>query len=391
MTSHSQTFQVTAVRSPASLTGEEKDQDRVRWSEPMATAAVCDGVSSSPFGAEAAELAAGFAPALFQKRGDPQAAIQTLADLLVVRRRERQRGPLPQPDHGSAAMQDLLREAAEAAMERSFQTTLVAAALAVSGVRLEVRVVSVGDSAFFAFSADGELLSTSLPDSGLTTPPAADGAICFGPGQIAVVKVLGPATENPALAEQAGIDVAKAGNWLICLPLDASRRNDAPTCGQQKGFLIKRGEPVLVPRYLAEPLDGREAAPYRCIPFSRTIRCPNCDQRTVSLHQKADVTAVLPDHIYTGRWCHFRESLPRNAHVVLATDGFYSAFGTPTELWQWLNHNTEALADDAGRQTPMSQLHQRLASQSGDDDASFVWVRATEPSASPEKEEPHAR
>ena len=156
---------------------------------------------------------------------------------------------------------------------------------------------------------------------------------------------------------------------------------------------------LVVPKYLVEmPLDPSLAA-YRRVRFSKTIRS-TASARPVKLdlQDKSHLTAVLPDHVYAGNWTHFRERFPRDAQFVLCTDGFYSAFAEPQELWEWLTEHGTRLEAEETKEGVMAELHHRLRERQGDDDISFVWVAARQtgetepldPMMSPDGGEDHA-
>ena len=84
------------VVSPMGLGDESKDEDRACWHAPGQTASVADGVTSSPFGGEAAELATMFGRILF--RGCVEDHLRVLCDLLMARRADALvRGVTPPP------------------------------------------------------------------------------------------------------------------------------------------------------------------------------------------------------------------------------------------------------------------------------------------------------
>jgi len=89
---------------------------------------------------------------------------------------------------------------------------------------------------------------------------------------------------------------------------------------------------------------------------------------------KSVATAVLPDHVATGRWENLIETFPTSTHFVLASDGFYEAFASPHEIWTWLTANAVSLRDAIHQAAILEALHTSLASSKGDDDISFIWL-----------------
>ena len=96
---------VLTVTSPMCFGGEDKNQDRVRWCASTRTAGICDGVTSSPFAADAAEMVAEFTPALFQ--GSIEDRLHAISDLLVARRLEAQSTEFHPPANTSSAMSEM--------------------------------------------------------------------------------------------------------------------------------------------------------------------------------------------------------------------------------------------------------------------------------------------
>ena len=384
-------FHAITVRSGMRSGGEEKDQDRVSWFAPKAIAAACDGLTTSPQSAEAAEVAVMLTPVLFEPNTDIEARLRVLADYLVACRLEACDAGVRAPPGSSPALQALLQEVAQENLKRSFQTTLVAAAFTRVDSEVEARVVALGDSAFFAFSPSGELLLTSLaigrtaPAEGIEVPGALKPGtskpwLRFGPGDELLVRALCDAAERPKLAERLRIRPGSAGRWLVCMPLDCCRRDEATACSAEADAGSLRLGPddlLLVPRYLTEmPIDPNYTA-YRRVRFSKAIRSTAMPfPRTIDLQDKSVLTAVLPDHAYTGGWAYFRERFPQDAQFVLCTDGFYTCFRTPGELWAWLNERRDALCREETREELLAQLHRKLCERQSDDDISFVWVAA---------------
>ncbi|MBM4030175.1 MAG: protein phosphatase 2C domain-containing protein [Planctomycetes bacterium] len=379
-----------AIVSPACLGNEEKNQDRVFWSPAVGVAAVCDGVTTSPFAAEAAELVSKSSPLLFG--GELEDRLRVLCELLVARRLEA-RGAGIKPCLGMPeAMQEMLREVAEEKMARAFQTTLAAAWFVLGDDAVCVTVVRCGDSGFFAFGSDGTLLVSSLPDAskpvasvsatgGGEQPPPASGRFRFGPGDELHARVLGTARELPIFAQKAGMAAGSGDGWLVCAPVDQLTCAGCPANGEHaEGRTLRLGpdDLLLVPKYLCGAPNGVKRRRYVDFPFSRSVRVvsssPNAGQPT-RFSERGSTTAVLPDSCCAGGWVSFQDRFPADSHFVLASDGFYGAFDGPAELLAWLRQNEARLIDAEERDKALHDLHVRLQAKSGDDDISFVWVR----------------
>jgi len=383
-------YAALTVTSPACFAGDEKDQDRARWSEPSLTACVCDGVTSSPFAAEAADIVARFSPALFQ--GNVPNRLRSICDLLVVRRLEAQRAGIATPAGIPKAMQSMLQEVTHEKTTRSFQTTLVAANLTLTEGLVNVAVARCGDSAFLAFAPHGELLAWSpsiepgiSPTRRLPARNSQDKVapcrITLGPGDEILAKVLGKAGDYPEWSKASGIDPEHTDSWLACAALDhrPGEYRFSPTEGSCGRVLeLDDGDILLVPKYLVGARPALQCQSYVLFPYSRLIRVVGSEGQTTKVpvfSRRGTATAVLPDHVYTGEWTYFRERFPLDTHFVLCSDGFYGAFRDPAGLWAWLKTNEAHLRDQREQHTVLRQLHARLHDRFGDDDIAFVWVR----------------
>lgn len=388
-------FHALKVVSPLMFGDDKKDQDRARWFEPGQIACVCDGVTSSPNSAEAAELAVSFAPVLFEGRVHERLA--ALADLLMAHRREcQQSSEVFFPKHTSEAMQRMLREVVREKRAISFQTTLVAARFASDARGSTAHVVKCGDSGFFAFSRAGELLTSSLafaarsenPDEGperaCPSSPVAK-AITFTPGDEILVRVEGQLSEHKDLAQQAGIGPEHIQNWVLCSPVDSCRWGAGQTddnLSELKALSLRDGDRLLVPKFLYGTQLTSKGQHYRVLRYSSTIRPvlsgSSVDPATAFVGH-GSTTKVLPDHFYGGGFDCFQDTFPPETHFVLCSDGFYGSFADGNELWAWLQANAGALAEDHSRQEVLVKLHSMLHAKGGDDDISFIWVRPEEP------------
>jgi hypothetical protein len=134
---------------------------------------------------------------------------------------------------------------------------------------------------------------------------------------------------------------------------------------------------LFVPRYLMQRLgDQPGCGGYGLVRYSRSIRpIRTRTYARLDLQSKSSVTAVLPDHFYAGVWDCFEELLPLDSDFIVCSDGFYTCFPYPEDIWNWLAANRAGLHDEAERDGLLASLHRRLHGRSGDDDISFVWVR----------------
>src|SRR3954447_59995 len=81
---HPRVSSVEVIQSPGGAPGDTKDQDRARWHAEDLVACVCDGLTSSPFAASAAEYVANRASRMFSN----ERAIHGMAAHLRRRRRQ---------------------------------------------------------------------------------------------------------------------------------------------------------------------------------------------------------------------------------------------------------------------------------------------------------------
>ncbi|GEM_PF-1824283 len=390
-------YEALTVVSPMRRDGEIKNQDRARWFARARVACVCDGLTSSPFSAQSAELVMAFAPALFG--GDVEDRLRALCDVLVTRRGEATDSKAEFSSSASEPMRALLNDVAREKMAASFQTTIAAANFILTGEAVRVTVIHCGDSAFLAFAPNGELLlslpSNRIPQQGnaANRDVHASGRLAatlrFGPGDQLFAKILGDASELTDIARQAGIELERSRNWLVCSPLDrpGNARNPTPRdCSEREVLLLNPDDILVVPKYLVGTREHRAYEEYTLLPYSRFIRVLGTDDSQcgpVCFRSRTVVTQVLPDHFYSGGWSLVEERFPLNTHFVLASDGLCNAFGAASDLWTWLTRHEQAFGDSRQRDQLLKGLHSRLHERTGDDDISFIWVsprhtRATE-------------
>jgi len=379
-------YRAITVVSPMCEEGEQKNQDRAYWFPSESVGVVCDGVTTSPSAEKAAEFVARFCKVLFN--GSIRERLNVLADLLVEQRLEETRREIALPAGTSPAMQNMLASVAKENAAHGFQTTVVAMSTVASNGVVRTQVVQCGDSAFFALSPDGSLLTASIGmsqwgASGARSGDPADAQtggheIPFGPGDELLAKVVGSGKNRQDLLKDEGIRTPES--WMLCRPIELRSHSKEITPGS-KGhgvkLLLGQGDLLLAPKYLATPSRDQRFIGYCVLPFARMIRVVRPEaarQSALRFDHAGSVTAVLPDDFYTDHWQHFEDRYPPDTHFVLASDGFYRAFTDVGELWEWLKAAQSHLLDPTRRDGLLDALHTQLRARSSDDDISFVWA-----------------
>ncbi len=141
--------------------GFPKDQDRISWFQDSRIACVCDGVSTSPYAAEAAAEVAKNAHYLFDNNHGlgPVQVIAKLSAHLRSCREAAHNKPLSVAVNVPEQMQAIILEQARKKLRYSYQTTIVAAQLNVDDqALLHVNLFQCGDSQLLVFAHDGRLL-----------------------------------------------------------------------------------------------------------------------------------------------------------------------------------------------------------------------------------------
>ena len=378
-----------SIVSPMMFGDERKDQDRARWFEPGQIACVCDGVSSSPNAAEAATLVTSFIPAVFS--GNNHERLTMLCDQLMACRQECQQNSIVLSDDTPQAMRDMLTKIVQKKRLKSFQTTIIAAQFISSEEGITANVFKCGDSACFACSSEGELLTSSLAVSaeGQDREKSLEGKqhvsfvpkrIAFGPGTEILVRVEGQLSQCQRLAQQSGIESKYWVNWLVCAPVDSCQTDNQKlheNLSDLRALSLKPSDRLLVPKYLYGTQLTCRGQKYRVLRYSSTMRlllAPETPASIKSFNEHSPTTMVLPDHFYCGCYDLFQDQFPPQTHFVLCSDGFYGSFPGWQQLWTWLQENAVGLNDDEQREEILHQLHSDLHARSGDDDISFVWV-----------------
>lgn len=166
--------EVIAVESPGKEDDEEKNQDKALFmdaadgrSAPRRYAIVCDGTSSSPYAAAAAEYVSGRVREMFQEGGVGRVAESLNAMRLALLDR-----PLKPVEGQSELLRSMFEEIVRKKYRQSFQTTFAAVCLKRAGDdgAVSVKAIACGDSALFVFRGDGELVFNNLNLGGSLDP-----------------------------------------------------------------------------------------------------------------------------------------------------------------------------------------------------------------------------
>ena len=365
-------YDAIVVMSPMYENGEKKDQDRAVWHHQCQNACVLDGVTTSPYSDKAATIGANFSPVLFSR--DPETTLGILSDLLVKMRKEKLNSNIKMPAGISENMREILYEAAQDNLTRSFQTTLVAMNLETEDDGVEVSVIRCGDSSLVAFSDRGQvLMSTPSPEhEEVKKKDNSPGCFEFRPGDELFAKVIAGLEKFADAGEFTDICEEYRKNWLFCSVIDKCSSSRA---GSLPGIKLRFHDKVVVPRFLAGNASKVGNQMYVSFPYSRNIRIINRNARTIGRRfTGGNLTEVLPDHFYTGQWVYFIDKVPLGSHFVLGSDGFTGCFSDHSEMWWWLNRYRPYLAKENTKRLLLKKLHADLRKKCGDDDISFVWV-----------------
>ncbi len=152
------------ILSPGKDEDELKDQDRMMLAGAVEDgtskcqyAIVCDGTTTSPFAAAAAEYVSRQVLELFQENG-----LQRAVEILKERRRELLEKPLNIEEGHSSALRSLYEEIVKQKFQSAFQTTFIAVCLKRdehnSPGTFWVKAMGCGDSALFIFRDNGDLV-----------------------------------------------------------------------------------------------------------------------------------------------------------------------------------------------------------------------------------------
>ena len=372
-------YSAITIVSPMFSNGEFKNQDRVRWFGPDQIACVCDGVTSSPYSGNGAEYVTIAMPSVFS--GDIITRLEMVADILMKYRIEAcAETPVISDGKYSPNMQKMLLDIIRQKNTSSFQTTVIAARFSCNESYVTADIIKCGDSAFFAFSENGLLLSSSLQFNNQPSETASNPKqMTFGPGDEILVRVEGRLSEYKELAQKSGIKPEFAKNWLVCAPVDSCKEKHSPENNllEIKALCLNEDDKLVVPEYLYGRMLASQGKHYRILSFSSTIKAlsPRISEISKSgFNGKGSATNVLPDHFYSGNFDLFKDSFPIGSNSVLCSDGFYSAFDDFCDLHSWLKENEQGLGNPSGREKIMAELHSKLGKKSSDDDISFIWI-----------------
>lgn len=182
----------TKVAPPVAFVGVAaspgRNQDRAAWHAEEAVGAVADGVTSSPFAADAAELCCRQAPAIFQAAGI-DAGLRALAGQLLSLRAALVARPLG--DGELAAAGGDAKQAATARMA-AYQTTLAAFRIEPRGERRDLSYAACGDSGIVALGDTGVFARAGMrsePEPAgahVLFPPRSGGTYCLPEGAVGV-------------------------------------------------------------------------------------------------------------------------------------------------------------------------------------------------------------
>jgi len=371
-------FNVIEAVSPSIFGGEPKNQDRILFDPKTNTAGVCDGTTSSPLAEQAASIVSRCSPLILNN--DVNKNLQTIADLLIAHRNLAIKKGVKAAGSIAESMRVILEEAAKENLKKSFQTTLVCAGFEQQRKNILAKILSCGDSGFFAFSPNGQLLLSNLLKVDETSIEPGDGEnrkICFSPGTELLVRVVGSLSKFPILAENTGISNWKS--WAVCSVICLWGNSESRIKPVNDSALwLRPNELLLSPGYLISTAKDPIYKKFRCLGYSRFVRQLSLPAKTVSdvnFDMRGNITSVLPDHYYTGQWDYFEERFALDTHFLLCSDGFYHAFSNTAGMWEWLNSNEKNLTIRQKKKFLLNELHHKLDKKCGDDDVSFIWVR----------------
>jgi len=371
----SNSHDILVTVSPSKFGGEAKNQDRAAFDPRTQTACVCDGITSSPYAAQAAEIIAKAAPVILD---DPEVHLKTAVEILNHRREISLASPVRVSSTVPAAIRQLVQESAGSTLRTSFQTTMVALRCQTEDSYTAVTMVSCGDSGLFAFMPTGRLLFTNLAESRDDREyPNKDGRkkLRFCPGCELLIKPKGILTDYPVIATC--LKIQTPANWLLCQVIRLFEKSASSL--MQNGIEVElyTDELIAVPRYLFNPIKMRRYSGLgrlACSRFVRRICDPMIDYSKLTFDLRGNTTAALPDAYAANQYRIIHERFPQNTHFLLCSDGFYRAFSTPAQMWHWLTDHRRQLTVRALKKNLLDDLHRHLDQSCGDDDISFIWL-----------------
>ncbi|HUB00357.1 MAG TPA: protein phosphatase 2C domain-containing protein [Terracidiphilus sp.] len=157
-------YEAAFLSSPARGEDADKDQDRTAWDSQRLIACVCDGLTTSPYSAKAAEHLCLRVPEIMAGPQDAiLPALRTIRDELLEMREQSMRNALVFDEAIPLVLHEVLSSVAMRGRQLSFQSTLGSIRITETqdGARV-ARVLWCGDTGIFAFRQDGELVWSNL-------------------------------------------------------------------------------------------------------------------------------------------------------------------------------------------------------------------------------------
>lgn len=162
------THAAVSVVSPGKEDEDEKNQDRLMLREASDSAGakclfaiVCDGTSTSPFSAEAAEHVSQQVNRLFDEDG-VRHTVEALREMRLALLAE----PVKLDEGHSELLRGMFEEIIRQKYQSAYQTTFVAVCLKADENsplgKISIKALGCGDSALFIFREDGELLFNNV-------------------------------------------------------------------------------------------------------------------------------------------------------------------------------------------------------------------------------------
>ncbi len=343
-------YDALTVVSPSLLGGETKNQDRAVFDSLFSVAAVCDGVSSSPYSAKAAELITQYAPILLD---DPDKNLPIIINMLRFYRMTAINKGVKINSELSDGMRQMLMEASQTKLEKSCQSTFIGVKFGFERNHIRTRILNFGDSGFFAFSPTGQLLYSNLNKGNNRTSEV-------------IAKPLAYISGMPELCEK----IAKPLYWMICKVIESSSEET-----------FTEGQLIVVPRCsLSVVRDGKNAGLVKIVRSTlvKTVSLFKSSFNAIKLVDSGNITAVLPDSFGNRNGLAIEERFPADTEFLLCSDGFYRGFYDSDRMWGWLKDNAVRLKVPSKRKELFEKLHAALDNRTGDDDISIVWIRRRE-------------
>jgi len=165
LTESDTTHRSVCVLSPGKEDEQQKNQDRIALKAVqeqdgsyLQFAVVCDGITTSPYAAEAAEYVVEQVESLLHREGLKQVVdhLQNLREKLISK-------PIELGDqYGSELLKNIFADIVHDKYQRSYQTTFISVCLAQRDQEVSVTAAGCGDSALFIFKENGELLYNNI-------------------------------------------------------------------------------------------------------------------------------------------------------------------------------------------------------------------------------------